>query len=151
MPVRLAEIREKEGAKSGRYPESWPDVARKIKELNYWKCERCGVRNNEDFPDGTMLTVHHLDGNKFNLEYWNLAALCQRCHLRVQARVTWLPLPYVFTKDGQIEILQDHNYWMSKHIKDYNNWAWLNNKEPLPLRGIYNISREWKFEQRRLA
>ncbi|GAH88897.1 unnamed protein product, partial [marine sediment metagenome] len=29
-----------------------------------------------------MLTVHHLDGNKANCEDWNLAALCQRCHLR---------------------------------------------------------------------
>jgi hypothetical protein len=35
-----------------------------------------------------ILTVHHLDGNKSNCEWWNLLALCQRCHLQIQTRVT---------------------------------------------------------------
>lgn len=34
-----------------------------------------------------VLTVHHLDGVKSNLRWWNLAALCQRCHLVIQGRV----------------------------------------------------------------
>lgn len=34
-----------------------------------------------------ILTVHHLDGNKLNCRWWNLAALCQRCHLTIQGRV----------------------------------------------------------------
>lgn len=34
-----------------------------------------------------VLTVHHLDGCKANCRWWNLAALCQRCHLQVQGRV----------------------------------------------------------------
>jgi hypothetical protein len=34
-----------------------------------------------------ILTVHHLDGNKANCRWWNLAALCQRCHLQIQGRV----------------------------------------------------------------
>jgi hypothetical protein len=34
-----------------------------------------------------ILTVHHLDGNKANCRWWNLASLCQRCHLTVQGRV----------------------------------------------------------------
>lgn len=34
-----------------------------------------------------VLTVHHLDGNKLNCRWWNLAALCQRCHLQIQGRV----------------------------------------------------------------
>ena len=33
------------------------------------------------------VTVHHLDGNKSNCADWNLAALCQRCHLKIQGRV----------------------------------------------------------------
>lgn len=39
--------------------------------------------------DGKMraLTVHHLDGDKANMRWWNLLALCQFCHLSVQARV----------------------------------------------------------------
>lgn len=34
-----------------------------------------------------ILTVHHLDGNKSNCVWWNLLALCQRCHLEIQGRV----------------------------------------------------------------
>ena len=34
-----------------------------------------------------ILTVHHLDGNKANCRWWNLAALCQRCHLEIQGKV----------------------------------------------------------------
>lgn len=34
-----------------------------------------------------ILTVHHLDGNKANCSWWNLLALCQRCHLTVQGSV----------------------------------------------------------------
>lgn len=31
-----------------------------------------------------ILTVHHLDEDKANCRWWNLVALCQRCHLRMQ-------------------------------------------------------------------
>jgi hypothetical protein len=34
-----------------------------------------------------VLTVHHLDGRKDNLAWWNLVALCQVCHLIIQAKV----------------------------------------------------------------
>lgn len=34
-----------------------------------------------------ILTVHHLTGVKADLHWWNLAALCQRCHLTIQGRV----------------------------------------------------------------
>jgi hypothetical protein len=34
-----------------------------------------------------ILTVHHLDNNKANCRWWNLAPLCQRCHLTIQGRV----------------------------------------------------------------
>lgn len=34
-----------------------------------------------------ILTVHHLDGNKANCRWFNLCALCQRCHLQVQGKV----------------------------------------------------------------
>lgn len=34
-----------------------------------------------------ILTVHHLDGCKANCRWWNLAALCQRCHLQIQGKV----------------------------------------------------------------
>ena len=31
--------------------------------------------------------LHHLNGGKLDCRWWNLAALCQRCHLRIQGRV----------------------------------------------------------------
>jgi hypothetical protein len=31
--------------------------------------------------------VHHLDEVKGNCRWWNLAALCQRCHLQIQGKV----------------------------------------------------------------
>lgn len=34
-----------------------------------------------------ILTVHHLTGDKADCRWWNLAALCQRCHLTIQGRV----------------------------------------------------------------
>lgn len=44
-----------------------------------------------------VLTVHHLNGVKADLRWWNLAALCQRCHLEIQGRVRMeqvYPLPH---------------------------------------------------------
>jgi len=34
-----------------------------------------------------VLTVHHLNGVKYDCRWWNLAALCQRCHLSIQRKV----------------------------------------------------------------
>ena len=34
-----------------------------------------------------ILTTHHLNGVKHDCRWWNLAALCQRCHLAIQGRV----------------------------------------------------------------
>src|SRR5262245_38935432 len=67
------------------YPDNWPEIAYCIKAGAGWKCERCLHSN--DVASGHVLTVHHLDGNKANCEDWNLAALCQRCHLTIQGRI----------------------------------------------------------------
>jgi hypothetical protein len=34
-----------------------------------------------------ILTVHHLNGRKHDLRWWNLVSLCQRCHLYIQRKV----------------------------------------------------------------
>lgn len=67
------------------YPTDWPETAKRIKDGSGWKCERCG--HPHDVASGHVLTVHHLDGNKANCDDWNLASLCQRCHLAIQGRV----------------------------------------------------------------
>jgi len=69
---------------AGDYPANWPAIADRIKLRADWRCEHC------EWPDdpktGHTLTVHHLDGNKANCGDDNLVALCQRCHLHIQAR-----------------------------------------------------------------
>ncbi len=69
----------------GEYPPNWKEIATQIKDGANWRCERCDHAH--DVPAGYMLTVHHLDGNKSNCDWWNLPALCQRCHLTIQAKV----------------------------------------------------------------
>jgi hypothetical protein len=67
------------------YPADWPIIAQRIKDAAGWRCERC--QHPHDFETDHVLTVHHLDGNKANCADWNLAALCQRCHLKIQGRI----------------------------------------------------------------
>lgn len=45
-------------------------------------------QGNEAQAAWRILTVHHLDEVKANLRWWNLVALCQRCHLLIQRKVT---------------------------------------------------------------
>lgn len=39
------------------------------------------------YAEWRILTVHHLSGDKSDCRWGNLAALCQRCHLEIQAKV----------------------------------------------------------------
>ena len=43
------------------------------------------LRKVRELLSGHVLTVHHLDGDKANCTIGNLVALCQKCHLRIQA------------------------------------------------------------------
>lgn len=73
------------------YPCTWPFIAYKIKKQADFRCENCGSPS----ISGKILTVHHLDGNPQNNAYENLVALCQACHLSIQAKYDfktgWLP------------------------------------------------------------
>jgi len=66
------------------YPNDWDEIAKRIKAKAHWCCEACGVSNG---PAPFVLTVHHIDFNPQNNEDDNLIALCQRCHLKIQARI----------------------------------------------------------------
>ncbi len=92
----------------GEYPSDWNRIKEHIRWLNGYHCERCGSPDNKD--TGNVLTVHHLDGDKSNNAYWNLASLCQRCHLHVQGRV-FMPQFYML----------EHSEWMMPHVRGYYN------------------------------
>jgi hypothetical protein len=70
---------------TGDYPADWPEIATAVKADAGWRCVRCD--HHDDVTTGHVLTVHHFDGHKANCDRYNLMALCQRCHLSIQARV----------------------------------------------------------------
>ena len=74
----------------GDYPLDWDCVAWNVKQEAGWRCEHCG--HVHDTAAGYMLGVHHLDMDKGNCDWGNLVALCQRCHLRIQARYSPLQM-----------------------------------------------------------
>jgi hypothetical protein len=69
----------------GEYPSNWREIAQAVKDDAGWRCVRCGHAH--DPATGYTLTVHHLDCDKSNCQWWNTAALCQRCHLHIQGKV----------------------------------------------------------------
>ena len=135
----------------GTYPANWPEIAEQIKAAAGWRCERCGHLDDPErcrelgvrrgrlpcdegcrhAPDGKqrILTVHHLDGDKGNVERWNLVALCQVCHLEIQAKVEFYR-PWMLP----------HSPWMARHVAAYNEWARRHGRPELPLVGVV----EWK-------
>lgn len=117
------------------YPETWPEVARAIKEAAGWRCVRCGhpherpgqripcdnhcdpLRHPGGLNDGRqrILTVHHLDGIKHNLAWWNLVPLCQVCHLIIQAKVV-IEREYMF----------EHSEWFKPYVAGWYAYRYLN-------------------------
>jgi hypothetical protein len=72
-----------------RYPANWNEISQRIRERERNRCLFCGAENHKPHPDTgkiVVLTVAHLDHTEQNCSDENLAALCQRCHLRYDAR-----------------------------------------------------------------
>ena len=88
------------------YPEDWPAIALARKERAGWCCERCD--HSHDTAAGYMLGVHHLDMDKANVAWWNLPALCQRCHLRIQGKV----------KIARVWMFE-HSAWMKPYVAGF--------------------------------
>ena len=60
-----------------------------------------------------ILTVHHLDEDKRNCLWWNLVALCQRCHLRMQRAVV-LDRPWLY----------EHSDWFKPYAAGFYAWKY---------------------------
>jgi len=90
------------------YNKGWPQKAMDVKDEQGWRCEACGHKH--DPSAGFSLTVHHIDFNKQNDKDWNLAALCQRCHLRLSRYLDLDQLLFDYMRDG---------YWFARHIDRY--------------------------------
>jgi hypothetical protein len=90
----------------GKYPPCWKILEIGVREEVGNKCERCG--HPHDPTAGYAFTVHHLDNDKSNCLRWNLAGLCQRCHLHIQGRV-FLAQFFMF----------EHSKWFIPHAIGY--------------------------------
>jgi hypothetical protein len=88
------------------YPSNWKEIAHQVKESAGWKCVRCG--HDHDVETGHVLTVHHLDLDPQNCEWWNIVPLCQRCHLHIQA-VVRMEQHYMF----------EHSAWFKPYVAGY--------------------------------
>ena len=68
------------------YHPKWKLISRLIRFVRAKnRCEWCGAENHLPHPvtgSKVVLTVAHIDHDKKNNKFNNLAALCQRCHLR---------------------------------------------------------------------
>ena len=91
---------------TGEYPPNWKDIAKAVKDAAGWKCVRCGHRHEPE--TGYCLTVHHLDIDPSNCAWWNIPALCQRCHLSIQGKVV-MEREYMF----------EHSAWFKPYVYTY--------------------------------
>jgi hypothetical protein len=93
----------------GEYPANWKEIATNLKNRHHWICERCEAPH--DPNTGHTLTVHHLDLDKSNCEEWNLAVLCQKCHLQIQSKVIMAQ-----------EFMFAHSPWFEAHVRGYDQY-----------------------------
>ena len=84
MPIKAENVH--------RYPADWKLRSRFVRFYRAKnRCEWCGAENHKPHPitgSEVMLTVAHVyDDAPENSALLNLAALCQRCHLRHDAHI----------------------------------------------------------------
>lgn len=61
-----------------------------------------------------ILTVHHLNGIKYDCRWWNLVSLCQRCHLTIQGKV-FMDRPWT----------KPHSEWFQPFVAGFYAWKYL--------------------------
>lgn len=98
-----------------------PDGRVTVHEEFFWPEVGLAIAGEIALPPGPIvearwriLTVHHLNGKKEDCRWWNLAALCQRCHLAIQGRVN---LAQVWP--------HEHSAWFKPHAAGYYASAYL--------------------------
>ena len=121
----------------GEYPSDWVEISLRAKEEAGFRCVRCrhpfkregaaclcdglcdstkgfhakrghATPYHPELLVGINYGVHHFDGDKSNCRWWNLAALCNSCHLTIQANV----IP-------ERAWLFEHSDWMRPYAAGY--------------------------------
>lgn len=89
-----------------KYPKEWSLISKSVIAKVNNKCELCNADNHKPHwktNSKVVLTVHHIDGNKNNNSKYNLIALCQRCHLRLDLE------RHI---ENRIKKMSDKDYWI---------------------------------------
>lgn len=84
-----------------------PDGQQKRREARERAGNKC-IRCDSPSVPGRILTTHHFDGDKSNDAWWNLLALCQICHLQIQAMVD-PNQPWMF----------EHSPWLKPYVAGF--------------------------------
>jgi len=69
-----------------KYAKNWKEISKQTILNAENRCELCHAENGKPHwltGSKVVLTVHHIDRDKKNNSKYNLIALCQRCHLRL--------------------------------------------------------------------
>lgn len=89
-PIRFRPIGTEEWGELGEHELSRPHQEIGLRTAD-WRRPHDGTPGQFEIQAAwRILTVHHLNGVKADLRWWNLAALCQRCHLVIQGKVNML-------------------------------------------------------------
>jgi 5-methylcytosine-specific restriction endonuclease McrA len=93
---------------SGEYipPKERKELHNRVRAEAGNRCIRCN--HIDDAATHHVLTVHHFTGCKSENAWWNLLALCQRCHLKVQGRVN-PDVPYFL----------EHSEWAKPYVAGF--------------------------------
>jgi hypothetical protein len=94
--------------------KEWKAISLQIRTEAEMSCERCGQKS----KNKRILTVHHLDGDGDNNHRTNLVALCQSCHLKLQAIFMGSCGMHEFRQKLDIKDIKD----VKKGIKIQKSW-----------------------------
>jgi 5-methylcytosine-specific restriction endonuclease McrA len=71
-----------------KYPKNWKMIRQEIIWRSNDRCELCNAENympHWKTNSKVVLTVHHINFNPQDNRMCNLIALCQRCHIKLDA------------------------------------------------------------------
>lgn len=93
---------------TGEYiaPKDRKELHNRVRAEADGKCIRCG--HPDDAESHHVLTVHHFTGAKDENSWWNLLALCQKCHLTIQGRV-----------NPHIPYFLEHSEWAKPYVAGF--------------------------------
>ena len=73
-----------------KYPDNWEEISHYVRFVRAkGRCEVCGAEHGKPHPitgSKVVLTTAHLNHDTTDNRLNNLKAMCQRCHLRYDAR-----------------------------------------------------------------